>query len=143
MSVKIRLMRFGSHKNAFYRVAVADSRSPRDGRFIELVGTYNPITGAVIIKEDKVMQWLKDGAIPTNTTRSMLSKLGIMTKLHDYKLGKEISVVEKLEGQIGEVITEKKEHISKVNGPKPQPRVYKSDEPAEVVEESKAEEKAE
>lgn len=126
MAVKIRLMRFGAHKNPFYRIAVADSRSPRDGRFIELVGTYNPITGAVVVKEDRVMEWLQNGALPTATTRSILSKFGIMTKLHEAKNGKAISVETKLEGQIGNVITEKKEHISKINGPKPQPRVYKS-----------------
>ena len=90
MAVKLRLKRMGSKKRPFYRVVAADSRSPRDGRFIEVVGTYNPITEPAEIKidEEKAMKWLADGAIPTDTVKNILSKAGIMKKYHDSKLGK-------------------------------------------------------
>ena len=80
MSVKIRLKRIGTHKKPFYRVIVADSRSPRDGRFIEEIGTYDPIKKDAPVKVDeaKTLDWLKKGAVPTDTVRSLLSKVGIM-----------------------------------------------------------------
>jgi small subunit ribosomal protein S16 len=80
MSVKIRLKRIGTHKKPFYRVIVADSRSPRDGRFIEEIGTYDPVKkdAPVKIDEGKALDWLKKGAIPSDTVRSLLSKVGIM-----------------------------------------------------------------
>jgi small subunit ribosomal protein S16 len=80
MSVKIRLKRIGTHKKPFYRVIVADSRSPRDGRFIEEIGTYDPVKkdAPVKIDEAKALDWLKKGAIPSDTVRSLLSKAGIM-----------------------------------------------------------------
>lgn len=90
MSVKIRLKRMGSKKRPFYRIVVADSRSPRDGRFIETVGTYNPLTDpeTVTLKEEKVMNWLNNGAQPSDTVRNLLSKQGIMKKFADSKQGK-------------------------------------------------------
>ena len=80
MAVKIRLKRIGTHKKPFYRVIVADSRSPRDGRFIEEIGTYDPVKkdAPVKVDEGKALDWLKKGAIPTDTVRSLLSKVGIM-----------------------------------------------------------------
>jgi small subunit ribosomal protein S16 len=80
MSVKIRLKRIGTHKKPFYRVIVADSRSPRDGRFIEEIGTYDPVKkdAPVKVDETKTLDWLKKGAVPTDTVRSLLSKVGIM-----------------------------------------------------------------
>ena len=80
MSVKIRLKRIGTHKKPFYRVIVADSRSPRDGRFIEEIGTYDPLKkdAPVKVDEGKTLDWLKKGAVPTDTVRSLLSKVGIM-----------------------------------------------------------------
>jgi len=80
MSVKIRLKRIGTHKKPFYRVIVADSRSPRDGRFIEEIGTYDPVKkdAPVKVDEGKALDWLKKGAVPTDTVRSLLSKVGIM-----------------------------------------------------------------
>ncbi|EKK20822.1 SSU ribosomal protein S16p [Fructilactobacillus florum 8D] len=88
MSVKIRLKRMGSKKNPFYRIVVADSRSPRDGRFIENVGTYNPLkeTEQVTLKADSIMDWLQKGAQPSDTVRNILSKAGIMKQLHEAKL---------------------------------------------------------
>ena len=90
MAVKIRLKRMGAKKAPFYRVVVADSRSPRDGRFIETVGTYNPLkTPAEInLNEEKAMKWLNNGAIPTDTVKNLFSKVGIMEKFHNEKQGK-------------------------------------------------------
>jgi len=80
MAVKIRLRRMGAKKAPFYRIIVADSRSPRDGRFIEEVGYYNPMTEPVAIKieAEKVQKWLDNGAQPTETVKSLLTKSGII-----------------------------------------------------------------
>jgi len=90
MSVKIRLKRMGAKKRPFYRVVIADSRSPRDGRFIETVGTYNPIAQPAEIKldEDKILSWLGNGAQPSDTVRNLLSNAGILAKFNDLKSGK-------------------------------------------------------
>ena len=87
MAVKLRLKRMGAKKRPFYRIVAADSRSPRDGKFIETVGTYNPIAEPKELKvdEEKVMTWLNNGAKPTDTVRSLLSEVGIMTKYADSK----------------------------------------------------------
>ncbi|MDD6807547.1 MAG: 30S ribosomal protein S16 [Oscillospiraceae bacterium] len=78
MAVKIRLRRMGAKKAPFYRVVVADSRFPRDGRFIEEIGYYNPTVEPPVIKidEDKVQQWIANGAQPTETVRAILKKSG-------------------------------------------------------------------
>lgn len=80
MSVKIRLKRMGAKKAPFYRLVVADSRSPRDGKFIEEIGYYNPITEPIEIKIDaeKAKKWLNCGAQPSDTVRSLLKKSGII-----------------------------------------------------------------
>ena len=80
MSVKIRLKRTGAKKNPFYRVVVADSRSPRDGRFIEQIGYIDPNQdpAQVVIKEDLAKKWLSVGAQPTDTVRAYLKKQGIL-----------------------------------------------------------------
>ena len=90
MAVKIRLKRMGAKKRPFYRVVIADSRSPRDGRFIEEIGYYNPITEPAEIKidEEKATKWINNGAIATDTAKNVLSKAGIMTKFHEEKSGK-------------------------------------------------------
>ncbi len=84
MAVKIRLRRMGSKKKPFYRLVVADSRSPRDGRFIEEVGFYNPVARGdnqeVKINEESVIKWLKNGAKPTDTVRAILAKEGVLDK---------------------------------------------------------------
>lgn len=87
MAVRIRLKRMGAHKAPYYRVVVSDSRSPRDGRFIEEIGTYNPLTtpATVSIDEEKALQWLKDGAQASDTVRSLFSKSGILTKFHQFR----------------------------------------------------------
>lgn len=90
MSVKIRMRRMGSKRKPFYRIVVADSRMPRDGRFIEEVGYYNPLTNSdeVKLEEDKIFEWLEKGAQPSDTVRSLLSKASLMTRYHDAKYGK-------------------------------------------------------
>ncbi|HEY4600151.1 MAG TPA: 30S ribosomal protein S16 [Cerasibacillus sp.] len=87
MAVKIRMKRMGAKRNPFYRIVVADSRSPRDGRSIEQIGTYNPVSEPVEVKidEDKALQWLMNGAQPSDTVRNLFSKQGIMKKFHDQK----------------------------------------------------------
>ena len=78
--VKIRLRRLGAKKAPFYRIVVADSRFPRDGRFIEEIGTYNPLTEPAEIKIDseRAQQWIKNGAQPTDTVRALLKKTGVL-----------------------------------------------------------------
>lgn len=80
MAVKIRLKRIGAKKAPFYRIVVADSRSPRDGKFIEEVGYYNPISepNELSIKTESVQKWLANGAQPTDTVRALLKKSGII-----------------------------------------------------------------
>ena len=80
MAVKIRLKRIGAKKNPSYRVVIADSRYPRDGRFIEEIGTYNPVVNPTLINIDgeKALKWLKNGAQPTDTVRSLLKRQGII-----------------------------------------------------------------
>ena len=90
MAVKLRLLRMGAKKAPFYRIVAADSRSPRDGRNIEVVGTYNPTKnpGIVTIDEVKALKLLNNGAIPSDTVRNILSKEGIMKKFNDAKKSK-------------------------------------------------------
>ena len=90
MAVKLRLLRMGSKQKPFYRIVAADSRSPRDGKFIEAIGTYNPLTNPAEIKVDEELtfKWLNNGAIPTDTVKNVLNKAGIMKKYHEQKQGK-------------------------------------------------------
>lgn len=85
--VKLRAQRFGSAKKPFYRIVATDSHNPRDGRFIEIVGTYNPLTTPATVKfdEEKVLKWLATGAKPTDTVKSLLSKEGIIAKFAESK----------------------------------------------------------
>ena len=88
--VKIRLARIGRHKDPFYRIVAADSRSSRDGRYIEQIGTYDPALGEekALINEELAMKWLKDGAIPSDSVRAMFSRKGIMAKFAEGKAKK-------------------------------------------------------
>lgn len=90
MAVKIRLMRMGAKKSPFYRLVVADSRSPRDGRSIETLGHYDSTTEPAVIKidEEKAINWLQKGAQPTDTVKSLFSKAGIMKKWDELKRNK-------------------------------------------------------
>ena len=93
MAVKLRLRRMGAKKKPFYRVIAADSRSPRDGRFIEEVGYYDPTKKPADVKidEELALKWLNQGAQPTDTVRSLFSKAGIMKKFHETKTTKKES----------------------------------------------------
>ena len=90
MPVKIRLKRMGYTRTPFSRLVVADSRSPRDGRIIEQIGTYNPVaeTPEVKIDEEKALDWMTKGAKPSDTVRNLFSKQGIMEKFHNSKTNK-------------------------------------------------------
>ena len=76
--VKIRLRRMGAKKAPFYRIVVADSRYPRDGRFIEEIGTYNPMTAEAKVDAERAQKWIKNGAQPTDTVRGILKKAGVL-----------------------------------------------------------------
>ncbi len=82
MSVKIRLARYGAKKKPYYRIVVASSDAPRDGRFLELVGTYDPLKKptAVTLKHERVKEWIEKGAIPTATVKSILKREGVFSK---------------------------------------------------------------
>jgi small subunit ribosomal protein S16 len=92
MAVKIRLKRIGAKKTPFYRIVVADSRSPRDGRFIESIGYYDSTKQPAVIKidADKATEWLAKGAQATDTVRSLFSKEGILAKWHEAKKAKDV-----------------------------------------------------
>ncbi|MDD3191121.1 MAG: 30S ribosomal protein S16 [Bacilli bacterium] len=87
--VKIRLQRFGAHKRPFYRIVATDARNPRDGRFIEIVGTYHPLDKEQQLKidEEKALKWLQAGAQPTDTVKSLFTKMGINAKFTSKKQG--------------------------------------------------------
>src|ERR1043165_385803 len=84
MAVKIRLQRHGKKANAFFHIVIADGRAPRDGKFIEKIGTYNPTTNpaTILIDNEKALQWLSKGAQPTDTCRAILSYKGVMYQKH-------------------------------------------------------------
>lgn len=88
--VKLRLKRMGKKGRPFYRIVATDSRSPRDGRIIEEIGTYNPIASEnqVTVNKELAMKWLQNGAKPSDTVRSILSKEGIMKEFHETKMVK-------------------------------------------------------
>ncbi len=87
MSVKIRLTRVGRHKDPFFRIVVADSRSARDGRYIEQLGYFDPAKGIenAIIDEEVTLKWLRQGATPSDTIRTLFTKKGLMSKLAESK----------------------------------------------------------
>lgn len=90
MAVKLRIKRMGSKRKPFYRIVAADSRAPRDGRFIETIGTYNPTTepASISLNEELAIKWIKQGAQPSDTVRNILSKEGILKRLHEEKNAK-------------------------------------------------------
>jgi len=87
MAVKLRLKRMGSKQKPFYRIVAADARSPRDGRFLESIGTYDPVNNdtKTNIDTEKALYWLSNGAVPTDTVRNILSKEGVMKKYAESK----------------------------------------------------------
>jgi len=91
--VRIRLRRTGRKKTPTYRIVVADSTSPRDGRFIEIIGQYNPRQGetALNLKTERANYWLDNGAQPSDTVRSLLRKAGVLKARHEQRLGRQLS----------------------------------------------------
>ena len=87
MAVKLRLTRLGDHKNPLYRIVATDSRTKRDGEYLELIGTYNPLTKPATVKidEEVALKWLKTGAIPSDTVRNLFKEAGIMKKFAESK----------------------------------------------------------
>ena len=118
MAVKLRLRRLGKKKQPIYKIVAADSRSPRDGKFIEAIGLYNPLTkpASLDINEDRALYWLNNGAQPTDTVRSLLSQKGIMLERHlrkkgvaEEKIKEELEKFQKLrEAKLSTVKTKKK-----------------------------------
>ena len=90
MAVKLRLKRMGAKKAPFYRIVAADSRFPRDGRSIETIGSYNPVTNpaTIVLDKDLALKWLKNGAQPSDTVRDILSKEGVLKAYHEEKKSK-------------------------------------------------------
>ena len=80
MAVRLRLQRYGSNKKPFYRVVASDSRKPRDGRFLEILGTYDPLISKVSVDAEKVQKWMDNGALPTETVRSLFKKYKVLNK---------------------------------------------------------------
>lgn len=78
MALKIRLKRIGAKKDPFYRIVVADARAPRDGRFVEEIGNYDPMSKKLVVDGEKALEWIKKGAQPTETVRSLLKKSGAL-----------------------------------------------------------------
>ena len=88
MAVKLRLKRMGAKKRPFYRIVATDSHRKRDGEYIELIGTYEPINDSKVnIDEEVALKWLSQGALPTDTVRNIFSQKGIMTKFSESKKG--------------------------------------------------------
>src|SRR5438477_6423391 len=114
MSVKIRLARHGKKHNAYYHIVVADSRSPRDGRLIEVLGKYNPNTNPATIElnNEKTLAWLNKGAQPTDTTRAILSYKGVLFQKHLSRgVSKEILTQEAADAKLQQWIEAKNSKI--------------------------------
>lgn len=118
MAVKIRLARRGRKKLAMYDVVVADARAPRDGRFIEKIGTYNPLTvpATIDLNADKAFTWLMNGAQPTETVKAMLSDKGVMLRKH-LQIGviKGALTQEQADGKLSKWISEKEAKATSKN----------------------------
>ncbi|MEO5583706.1 MAG: 30S ribosomal protein S16 [Saprospiraceae bacterium] len=117
MAVKIRLQRHGRKKRPYYHIVVADSRSPRDGKFIELLGTYNPLVkpATIDIDRDKALGWLDNGAQPTDTVRNILRFKGVMFKKHLMRGVKKGAITQEAADQKFEAFINEKEKINAQN----------------------------
>lgn len=134
--VKLRLKRMGKKHIPLYKIVAADSRSPRDGRFIESVGHYNPHTEPMLItlKEDRVLYWLNSGAQPTETVKSLLRKEGVMMK---YRLSKAKVSAEKIEEKMNQFIADKPAKIARAKARKVRQKETKAKKAEVKTEESK------
>lgn len=110
MAVHIRLRRMGKKKRPFYRIVAADSRRSRDGRFLEVLGTYNPIErpAVVAVKEERLTHWLNEGAEPSDTVSSLLTQIGFIQKYHKAKAGQDVTEI-----ALKSTITERKKKTRK------------------------------
>ncbi|PID95301.1 MAG: 30S ribosomal protein S16 [Bacteroidetes bacterium] len=118
MPAKIRLQRHGKKGQPFYHIVVADGRAPRDGKFIEKIGTYNPLTkpAEIVLNFDKALQWLQHGAQPTDTVRSILSYKGVLYKNHLLKGVKKNALTEiEAEAKFNKWLEEKKAKIEQAS----------------------------
>ena len=136
MAVKLRLRRMGKKKRPFYRIVAADSRAPRDGRFIELVGTYDPICKpmSVELQEDRIMYWLQNGAQPTDTVKNLFQKKGVWLKWHLQKSG---ATEAKITEELGKWELQQKEKEARLEAKEEEKKRRKAE-----VKEKEAEEKA-
>lgn len=159
MAVKIRLRRMGKKKQPIYKIVAADVRSPRDGKFLEALGLYNPLTNphTVDIKEERVLYWLSNGAQPTKTVKSLLRQKGITlknelikrgtneeeieAKLSEWEKLKEAGASQKVRKKKISKKAKSKEEVSEESD-KPEETSEESSEIAEVVEDAKADEDA-
>ena len=115
MATRIRLQRFGKKGQAFYHIVIADGRAPRDGKFIEKIGIYNPLTipATINIDIDKALQWVQKGASPTNTAKAILSYKGILYKNHLLKgVAKGAMTKEIAEAKFEQWLSEKQSKIN-------------------------------
>jgi len=149
LAVKIRLKRMGSKKRPFFRVVAADSRSPRDGRFIETLGYYNPMADPPEIKfdDDKVYKWLDNGAIPTENARQLLRKAGLLERWRLLKQGVKISEldakIEELRAKQPKPIPEEEKRARKEAKKKAKAEAEKQEKKEEEAEKSTEEKKEE
>jgi small subunit ribosomal protein S16 len=111
LAVHIRLRRMGAKKRPFYRIVAADSRRSRDGRFLEILGTYNPIEkpAVVSVKEERVTAWLNNGAVPSDTVASLLTQIGFTDKYLKAKAGQDVTEI-----ALRPAITERKKKTRKM-----------------------------
>ena len=139
MALRIRLRRMGSTKRPFYRIVVAEANMPRDGRFVDIVGHYNPITDPAEIKveEEKIYHWLRQGALPTNTVRSLLKNVGVWRKWGLLKRGVDPA---QLDTMVPETSTSKTSSTTEKAPPVEEPAVEAESEPAAPTGEEKASE---
>jgi len=143
MAVKIRLRRVGAKKAPIYRIVVADSRSPRDGRYIEILGQYNPLTEptTIVLNHDRILYWLNTGAIPTDVVKKMLVNDGLWESFSGEKPAPKAKKVEVKEAPVVEEAAPAVEEI--VEAVEEAPAVEEVAEVAEVVEEATEETPAE
>ena len=134
--VKLRLKRMGKKHIPLYKIVAADARSPRDGRFIESVGHYNPHTDPMLItfKEDRVLYWLNNGAKPTETVKSLLRKEGVMMK---FRLSKSKVSAEKIEEKMNQFIADKPAKVVRAKARKVRQKETKAKKAEAKAEESK------
>lgn len=134
--VKLRLKRMGKKHIPLYKIVAADARSPRDGRFIESVGHYNPHTEPMLItfKEDRVLYWLNNGAKPTETVKSLLRKEGVMMK---FRLSKSKVSAEKIEEKMNQFAADKPAKVARAKARKVRQKETKAKKAEAKTEESK------